>query len=212
MTRTLTNEMGDALTSNVFRPVLIGFLDILGDPISMWTGTGTLYPVGTPDSVLNGKAFYPDQSFVDMSEIKEDRGIGGPLTIVLKANDIDADALRQIVKDRRRWRGRKAYVWMGILNETLNTVIEYPIRIKTGVMTSVAVSRMSSGVSIEIVVDEDLQNAKSAGFRWLDHINIYPNDTFSSYVIPLSNKPEGLERFSTKVAITTDMDSRRDRF
>lgn len=194
MSRELTSAMQTALNQPTIRPVLIAYLDILSDPISMWTGAGTFQPTGSADAVLNGKTFHPDQSFADVSDIVEDQGIGGPVTLVLKANDLDEDALRQIVRDRREWRGRAAYLWLGLLNESLNAVHADPVRIKTGVMTRVVVNRSYGNVNLEITVDLDLQNARSAPFRLLDHQRIHAGDTFSSFMIELANKPSGLER------------------
>jgi hypothetical protein len=196
MSRDLTATMQTALAEPTIRPVLIAYLDIASDPISMWTGAGTFAPTGSGDAILNGKTFYSAQSFVDVSDIVEDQGIGGPVSIVLKANDLDEDALRQIARDRDAWRGRPAYIWMGLLNSTLNAVHADPVRIKTGIMTQIIVARSFSEVAIKLTVDVDVSNARSAPFRLLDHQRIHPGDTFSSYVIELSNKSSGLERTS----------------
>lgn len=205
MTRPMSSAMSTALSNQVIRPVLIAYLDIASDPISMWTGSGTFQPTGSTDSILNGKSFYPSQSFADVSDIKEDQGIGGPVTIILKANELDTDALRQIVRDKREWRGRPAYLWMGLFNEAMNAVLEYPIRIKTGIMTSVTIARSTNEVYIELVIDADLQNARTAAFRLLDHGRVWSADTFSSFIIELSNKPSGLER-PRGVATVADYD------
>ena len=194
MSRDLTSTMQSALQQQTIRPVLISYLDIASDPISMWTGSGTFAPTGSPDAILNGKTFYSDQSFVDVSDIVEDQGIGGPVTIILKASDLDEDALRQVSRDRASWRGRPAYMWLGLLNETLNAVHSYPVRIKTGIMTQMVVTRSYGEVVIQLTVDVDVSNARSAPFRLLDHQRIHSGDTFSSFVIELSNKPSGLER------------------
>jgi hypothetical protein len=193
MSRDLTVAMQGALQDPVIRPVLIAYLDIDSDPISMWTGAGTFMPTGSGDSVLNGKTFYAAQSFVDVSDIVEDQGIGGPVTIILKAESLDQDALRQIARDRAAWRGRPAYLWMGLLDTDLKSVYADPVRIKTGVMTSVVVNRSYSDVSIQLTIDVDIGNARSAPFRLLDHQRIHSGDTFSSFIIELSNKPAGLE-------------------
>lgn len=192
--RDMSMQMQEGFEAPVIRPVLISYLDILGDSISMWTGPGAFSATGTPDSILNGKVFLSTESFVDASEITEDNGIGGPVSILLKANNINEDALRQMVRDKRRWRGRAAYMWMGLLNEDLNAVYEFPIRIKTGIMTRIVVNRSSSTVNIELTIDEDLQNAKSSPFRLTDHQRIFPEDMFSAFVVGLANKPAGIER------------------
>lgn len=193
--------MQDAIEAPVIRPVLIAYLDIASDPIAMWTGVGTFQPVGSPDAALNGKSFLPENAFADMSEVLENDGIGGPITIVLQGHSLDEAALRQIVRDRRQWRGRKAFVWLGLMNEQLNAVYEWPVRIKTGIMASVQVRRGTDDVSIELVVDEDLQNAKTAAFRLTDHARIHDGDTFSSFVTELANKPNGLERPRTVAGV-----------
>jgi hypothetical protein len=194
MTRPMSTAMQNALNAQVIRPVLIAFMDIASDPITMWTGPGAFAPTGSGDSVLDGKTFLSAESVADVSDIQEDQGIGGPVTILLKANDLDADALRQFVKDRRAWRGRPAYLWMGLFDSTAVAVISSPIRIKTGIMTRVSVVRSTEDVFIELVIDSDLQNARSAKFEWIDHQRVYPDDRFSSFILELANKPAGLER------------------
>jgi hypothetical protein len=194
MTRPMTTAMQTALNQQVIRPVLIAFMDIASDPITMWTGPGAFAPTGSGDSVLDGKTFLSAESVADVSDIQEDQGIGGPVTILLKANNLDQDALRQFVRDRRAWRGRPAYLWMGLFDSTAVAVIASPIRIKTGIMTRVSVVRSTEDVFIELVIDSDLQNARSAKFEWIDHQRIYPADRFSSFILELANKPAGLER------------------
>lgn len=207
MTRDMTGAMQTALGLKTIRPVIIAYLDIASDPIAMWTGQGTFLPSGTADSVLNGKTFYPEDAFSDMSEISEDQGIGGPVTVSLKANSLDEDAMRQMVRDRSQWRGRNAYIWMGLYSEGFAAVVADPVRIKTGVMTEVIIKRSAGDVSIDITIDTDLQNAQSAPFRWTDHQRIYSDDQFSAFVHELANKPAGLERQNL---ITFDPSGRTD--
>jgi hypothetical protein len=63
-------------------------------------------------------------------------------------------------------------------------------------MTQIIVARSFGEVAIKLTVDVDVSNARSAPFRLLDHQRIHSGDTFSSYVIELSNKSSGLERTS----------------
>jgi hypothetical protein len=194
MSRDLTTAMQTAIQQPVIRPVLIAYLDIDSDPITMWTGAGTFMPTTSGDAILNGKTYYPSESFIDVTDIVEDQGIGGPVTITLKANDIDEDALRQVCRDRAAWRGRDAYLWLGLLDTDLKSVYADPVRIKTGIMTSMTVNRSYNEVFIQLVVDVDIQNARTAPFRLLDHQRVHAGDTFSSFMVELSNKPSGLER------------------
>ena len=191
--RDLTASMSTALQAPTVRPVLIGRLDIANDPVQAWTGPGLFAPTGTGDAALDGFTFDPAEGFVDMSSIKEDQSIGGPVTITAKGHDLNEDLLRQIVRDRRAWRGQKAWLWMGLLDETSN-VVSNPVRIKTGVMTKMEVKRSRDDAAILVTVDQDLGNAESGPFRVTDHVRIWPADTFSTFVVRLSNKPSGIER------------------
>jgi hypothetical protein len=196
MLRDMSVAMQTAVDGPVFRPVLIAFLDIQTDPIGMWTGVGTLMPSGTPDSIINGKTFYPLSAFIDVSEIKEDDGIGGPVTVRLKGARLDEDALQQVVADKRQWQGRSAYLWLGIYNAQLNAVLEYPIMVKAGILTRVRVMRSIDSVSVDFTIDEDMGDASGVPFFITNHREFYPSDTFSAYMVKLANKPGGLESSS----------------
>lgn len=194
MSRDLTSETTQALQQPSVRPVLIGRLDILNDPIYSWTGPGLFVPTGSGDSALDGNTYDPAEAFIDISVIQEDQGIGGPVTITAKAHLRDEPLLRQLVRDRREWRGRPAYLWLGLLNEAEDAVIPHPTRIKTGVMTNMLIRREAEAASVEVLIDTDLGNARSAEFRWIDHSRYQENDTFASYILRLANKPRGFER------------------
>ena len=194
MSRNLTSGVETALQQDEVLPVLIARLDIVGDPIYSWTGPGLFVPTGTGDSALDGNTYDPAEAFIDLSVIKEDQGIGSPVTITAKAHLRNEPLLRQIVKDKRVWRGQPAYLWLGLLNTNESAVIPNPTRIKTGVISSIIVTRSDDAASIDLVIDTDLGNARSAEFRWLDHARYHPGDTWSSYILKLANKPLGVER------------------
>lgn len=194
MSRSLNAQTTTALQERIVRPVLIGRLDILNDPVYSWTGPGLFAPTGSGDAALDGNTYDPSEAFIEISAIKEDQGIGSPVTISAKAHLDSEPLLRQIVRDRRAWRGRPAYLWIGLLDDNENAVIPYPTRIKTGVMTNMLIRREPESAQIDIVIDTDLGNARSAEFRWVDHSRYHPDDTWSSYILKLANQPLGAER------------------
>ena len=204
--RDVTSGMETALQARTVRPVLVGRLDILTDPITAWTGPGVFAPSSTGDAALDGQIFGTMAPFLEMSNILEDQGIGGPVQLMLTGHDLDETALQQIVKDKRQWRGRGAWLWMGLLNSDEATVVANPLRVKTGIMTSFIVHRTKDMYSVTVIIDRDLGNAKSAPFRWIDHARIIAGDTWSTFVITLANKPKGFE--STRVE---DYERREDR-
>ncbi len=193
MARSLTAGMVTGLEAGTILPVLIGRLDILSDPITAWTGHGVFSPTGSGDTALDGQVFVSIAPFIELSDILEDQGIGGPVTLTISGHDLDEDALRQVVRDKRQWRLRNAWLWLGLLNVDEATVIADPVRIKTGIMIQMTVDRRPDGASVTVTVDRDLGNARSGSFRWVDHTRLFPADTWSTFVVELANKPTGFE-------------------
>lgn len=194
--RDLSSAMSTALDARVVRPVLIGRLDIQTDPVAAWNGPGVFAPSGTGDTELDGYTFDGIEGFIDLSSIKEDQGIGGPVTITAAAHDLDEVLLKQVVRDKRAWRGQAAFLWLGLLDDDTN-VISNPTRIKTGVMTAMEIRRGPDTAAIIVTIDQDFGNASGAPFRILDHPRIWSSDTFSTFMTALSNKPQGLTRSDT---------------
>ena len=199
--------MVTGLEAGTIRPVLLGRFDILTDPLVAWTGYGVFAPVGTGDAALDGQTFFAMAPFMELSDVVEDQGIGGPTTITVSGHDLDEELLRQIIRDKRQWRGRKAWLWLGLLNADEATVIANPARIKTGVMTQMITSRDGEDSSITVTIDKDLGRAQGSLFRWLDHTRIYPADTWSTFIIQLSNQPGGI----TDQSVFNDADDFRER-
>lgn len=190
----ITQDMKDASEKRIFQPVVIAYLDIQGDPIAMWTGNGDFMPSGTSDEVLNGKTFLRSESFADISEIETNQGIGGPVTISLKANDLDESALRQVVRDKRTWLGQRAYIWLGLYDDDAKQVLSDPIRMRSGIITEAETPRSSNVTVLNFTIDSDLQNARGAKFLLISHPNAAPGDTFTSFMLDLANKPSGFQR------------------
>lgn len=187
-----------AYQQKTVRPVLIGRFDILSDPVIAWTGPGTFMPVGTGDAAMDGQVFEPLAPIVDISPIDEDMGIGGPVVVTLTGHDLDQDILRQVIRDKRQWRGRKAWIWEGLIDVDEHSVIQNPVRLKTGFMTQIRTRRDKDTAEVMVTVDRDLGNARSAPYRWVDHAQRYSGDTFSNYIVKLANKPRGLESSDIK--------------
>lgn len=190
--RDLTAGMVTALEAGTVRPVLIGRFDILTDPLVAWTGPGVFAPTGSGDAALDGQTFFNMAPYIELTDVVEDQGIGGPTTITVSGHDLDEDLLQQIVRDKRQWRGRSAWLWLGLLNADEATVVVDPTRIKTGIMSQMSTTRDSTQATVQVTIDRDLGRARSAPWRWIDHVRLFAADTWSTFVIELANNPEGL--------------------
>lgn len=203
--RDLTAGMKTALEAGVVRPVLIGRLDILGDPLVAWTGPGTFAPTTSGDPALDGQVFLGMAPYIALSDAIEDQSIGGPTQITVSGHDLDQELLRQVVRDKRTWRGRGAWLWLGLLNADEASVVADPVRIKTGIIAQMTIARSGEESSVTVTIDRDLGRAEGALFRWVDHITrIFPGDLWSTFVVQLSNQPGGI--IDTSIDTTDEED------
>ncbi len=193
MARALDATTVSELQTPEIRPVLLVRLDITTDPLIAWTGPGTFAPSSSGDTQLDGQVFTPVAPIIDLSKITEDQGIGGAVTLKVSGHDLDEDLLQQIVKDKRQWRGNKAWLWLGLLAADQASVLDHPFRIKTGVITNIITNRTGANSIVSVTIDRDLGNARSAPFRIIDHPRFWPLDTFGTFVTALANKPGGLQ-------------------
>ena len=187
-----TAQMQTGLEAPIVRPVLIARFDIASDPVLGWTGPGLFAPTGTGDPALDGQIFDPQEAPVEISDFVDNQGIGEALTITMAAVDLDEDVLRQLIRDKRAYLGRKAWVWFGLLDDTEAAVIPDPERLKTGVIISMTRRRLDDEEVVDIVIDEDLGGRKGSELRIIDHTRFWTGDTFSSFVLKLVNRPSGV--------------------
>ena len=196
MSRNLTQDMISETQKSHIRPVVFVYFDIASDPIAFWSGAGVVSGATSPDAAFNALTFLDGKDVIGVSDAIEDNNIGGQLTVSLRADDLDEVSLRQFVRDRREWRGRPALVWLGFLDTESNAIIEWPTRMKTGVMTDVSITRSTATVALDIVIDSDLRNSRVGGYRVINHQTLFPTDTFTAFMVELANKPRGFERQS----------------
>jgi hypothetical protein len=182
--------MSAGLAQQTVHPVLIARFDILSDPLTCWTGPGVFAPSSTGDTAMDGQIFAGLPPLMGIGDIVEDFGPGGPTTITIAGHQLDQVLLKQVVRDRREWRGRKAWMWMGLLDSDNKTVLTNPVRIKTGIMASMTTIRNSDTYEVQVTIDRDLGRAQGSVFRLMDHIRFYPSDKFSTWLPLMANQSE----------------------
>lgn len=178
------------VTGPVVRPVFAGLLDFKNDPVTAWTGPGVFAPSGTGDPDLDNNTFAPAEGAADISDFLESTSGGGTVRITYSAHDNDAETMRQIVKDRRVWRLRKAKLWLFFLMDDEATVHPEFKQLFSGVIAQAATGRQLGRPStIVLDLDVDLQNAAGPVLRWTDHARENSGDTFSTFIDDLAKGP-----------------------
>jgi hypothetical protein len=183
--------LADVLAAATVRPVVVGWLDFADDPQRGWDGPGTLMPTGTGDDDLDGETFLSAAGAIEISDIKQDQGIGGPVTITFAAGEMEDESIvTQLIVDRRAYLGRRAKFWRMFLNAGESAVLpEYDV-LFNGVMVAANTDRRTgAAATIAVTCDQDLQKARTAPLRLIEHQVFYAGDTASSFINDLARGP-----------------------
>lgn len=176
------------LAATVVRPVIVGWLDIKDDPVYGWTGPGIFAPSGTGDSTLDSNTFLSVAGAIQISDFREGANGSGGVSLTFSGEDNDAPVIKQIVRDRRAWQLRRAKIWLFFLNQDMATVSPDFTQLFSGIMVNASTARQpGSPATISIDLDLDAGKTQGASARLVDHRRFETTDTFSSYVIDLSN-------------------------
>ncbi len=177
----------DVLKAAVVKPAFAGFFDFASDPIHGWTGPGIYAPVGTGDADLDGNTFGSASGILDVSDFGENTSLGDEFRITFSISDDLLDPYTQLIANRASFLGRKAVIWRVFMAADESAVLSYVDRMFTGVMSSASMKRNpDGGGQITIVCDQDLQKARGAPLRWLDHQFFVAGDTASSFINDLT--------------------------
>lgn len=186
--RDLHASTAAALVQEVVYSAWLFRLDIEGDPVQIWTGPRDITPTGTADAALNNILFEGMGNIGDIGQIVDGKGGSQALVLKLPGVNLEDDVLKQVVKDKRRWQFRQAWVWIAALDAGYQIVGE-PFRVKTGRMDRMNVGK-SRGVSyVSLTVEShqayasEVSNAKYSELKDFD-----PTDTSQNYVHDLANR------------------------
>lgn len=187
-------SLEDVLSAHIVRPVYVGFLDILSDPVRAWTGPGSFLPVGTGDTDLDGQTFLHAGSVISITPFHDNQDIGSPVTVSMPAGDMeDEEIFQQLIVDKRTWLNRRAKFWEFYLAADHAGVLTDYMTLFDGVMTQAKTLRSPGEPSlISITCDVDTQKAFMAPTRYVDHSVLESGDTFSTYMLQLSRGPLSL--------------------
>lgn len=176
----------EAITSDrTVRPVYVGWLDIKDDPIYGWTGPGAFAPSGTGDAVLDSNVFLQLDSAVELSGFSVSADGTKPVRLTFSAHDETAAAMRQIVRDRRVWRMRRAKIWRFFMMPDNASVFPEFQQMASGFISRMTYSRSpGSPATIAVEIDSDLALTSGAPLRWIDE-----RGPWSSFIADLQRGP-----------------------
>lgn len=144
----------------------------------------------TGDGALDGQGFDGVTHLIgEINTVQDSVGGSGALEISLPGVDLQSEAMRQVVRDKRRWQFRQAWLWMAFLDDSMN-VIGKPFRLKTGRMDQMVVSEDDSsgtGVVKAVVESQQAYASESLNTRYSETKDLDPADTSQDYTAMLAN-------------------------
>jgi len=192
MSRNLDPTLVAEYDKQTIRPIWIIRLDILNDPVLVWTGRGTFNPVGTGDTALDGQSFLGLGSIGSIDAIQDTDSGSGAVTLTLPGISSSEPLLSQLLTSADIWRFRNAYIWTGLLDES-SSIIVNPFRVKTGRMDNMRATDDGTEATIQVTIESHQAFAGQAlDTRYSEQKDIDSTDTSQNYIHDLANKRPGI--------------------
>lgn len=174
--------------ARVVRAVKIGYINFGVEPIFAWQGNFPLILSSTGDPILDANTFLGASNVIDISDIAEDQAGGGITKITFSAEDLAAQAMKQLIADGRDWRLRDVEIWQAFLMDDEESVHPEIIKLVSGVMVAARTSRGPNQIStLTIDVGTDTRLAGDGGVRLTDIPRFLSTDTFADKLILMAN-------------------------
>lgn len=191
MSRELHSATSNALSQDTVVEAWFLRLDILNDPIQIWTGTRDVTFTGataTGDGKLDGITFEGLGELGGIGQIVDGRGGSQAVQLTLPGVDLNDDALRQVVFNKNRWQRRQAWIWIATLDADYN-IIGKPFRVKTGRIDKMNVGQGRDGQNFVSVTVESHQAyaGQVLNTRYSEQRELDNTDTSQDYVHSLAN-------------------------
>lgn len=181
-----------ALHAQVIRPVWLGFLDFLTEPVRVNTSGASITFSGTGSSDLDGFTFDGiSADIVDISEIATSESGTESITATLSGiTGLDDDMLAEI-DDATNWQGRTCQLWR-IIRNAANVQQGGVQHYYTGYMTDLEVNAAPDGQVITVTIEGYVSAFSAPSYRsYLDQARFDPDDQSARAAIAIANGTSG---------------------
>lgn len=163
-------------------------LDILGDPVIIWTGLqDKAFGPGQADAALNNLTFAGMGQLSGLGSIVDGRGGSQAVQLRLPGVDLNDEALRQVVFNKATWQRRQAWIWYATLDSNYNVVGEL-VRVKTGRMDKMVVRQDARQSFVQVTIESHQAYAGEVlNTKYSEQKEIDSTDVSQSYVHALAN-------------------------
>ena len=182
MTRSdITPAIQAELASAEFMVLPLVFLDIVGDPVRVWGGIDTLS--------WDGHSWDGIGNLGQVGAIKSDNQ-GAIAGLSLNLSTVNDTPLRDAAK-AGDYMGRLAYVWIGVFDTDNHNLIDDPVLMFSGEMSTITLINNRTDPSISVDLESRMAILGRAMPRFRtdeDQERLYPGDRFFEFVPAIMNK------------------------
>lgn len=192
----INEQWTEALASQGIRTGLLGWFDFKSSPVGVWTGWRSIKPMGTGDSILDGKTFDPFAEGIPVSVGDNTYSYTGSdaLDINLAAPGELTPEMVYASLDPEEYQGRTAIIWRALM-VTLPTATqpaEWAFRrVRAGVMDSLKITHTGDQFIFNLTIEAHASMMTNAtGSSYLDQPKFDPSDTSQNYAVSIANNPQ----------------------
>lgn len=181
-----------ALEQQVIRPVWLGFLDFLTEPVRVNTSGASITFSGTGNPDLDGNTFDGiSADVIDIGEVSTGESGTESVTATLSGiTGLDDEMLAEI-NDASNWQGRTCQLWR-IIRDAANVQQGGVQHYYTGYMTDLEVNAAPDGQSITVTIEGYVSAFSAPSYRsYLDQSRYDPDDQSARAAIAIANGTSG---------------------
>lgn len=181
-----------ALDETVIKPIFLGFIDFLNEPMRVNTSGADLTLTGTGEVDIDGIPFMGLRAdVVDIGPVANRAGGTDSIQITLSGLPVlDADMLAEI-SDPANWRSREIRLWR-IIRNAFNVQQGGVQHYYTGYMSNLTMPVSATGQTIEVTVESYLAAYGPASNRsYLDQKKYDAGDLSARAAIAIGNNASG---------------------
>lgn len=181
-----------ALDAQIIKPVFLGFVDFLNEPMRVNTSGADMAFTGTGEPDIDGFTFLGLRAdVVDIGSVSNRADGTDSITVKLSGlQTLDADVLAEI-EDPANWRSREIRLWR-IIRNAANVQQGGIQHYYTGYMSNLKMPVTPTGQTIEVTVESYLAAYAAASNRsYLDQEKYDSGDLSARAAIAIANNASG---------------------
>lgn len=191
----IDDQWKNALEAAGIRTGILVWFDFLSEPVAVWTGWTSITPLGSGDSLLDGKTFEPinEGVLVQIGDNSFNYSGSEELELSLALPTFPPEELVAASLDPEEYQGRTAIVWLALMitPPTHEAPAEWSFRrVRAGTLDNLRISNDGQMHQFTISIEAHASMISSASASsYLDQPTFDPTDESQRYAVTIANNP-----------------------